>query len=97
MESVPVILMPVCSIPAFRHRERRWTVDGHEIGMFQAMIPAVLANVFGLPSITIPMGTTHAGLPVGIQLLGRPFEDERLLDLAVRLEEARGELPGTAG
>jgi Asp-tRNA(Asn)/Glu-tRNA(Gln) amidotransferase A subunit family amidase len=90
MENRPVILMPVCGIPAFRHRERRWEIEGQEIGLFQAMMPAVLANVLGLPSVTVPMGRTASGLPVGVQLLGRPFEDELLLEVAIRLEEARG-------
>jgi len=96
MEEVPVLVMPVSSIPAFHHRERRWQVDGREIGIFQAMMPAVLANVLGLPSVTIPMGVTAAGLPIGIQLLGRPFEDELLLEIAIRLEESRGPFVGPA-
>jgi len=90
MQDVPVFLMPVCGIPAFRHRERRWTIDRREIGIFQAMMPVVLANVLGLPAVTVPVALTASGLPVGVQLLGRPFEDELLLEAAIRLEEARG-------
>jgi len=88
MENIPVLLMPVCGILAFRHRERRWTVEGKEIGLFQAMMPAVLANVLGLPAVTVPMAISEEGLPIGVQLVGRPYEDELLLDLAVRLEES---------
>ena len=87
MEGTPVLLMPVAGIPAFRHRERKWMVAGREIGLFQATMPAVIANVLGLPALTVPMGTTDGGLPIGIQLMGRPFEDERLLELGVWLEE----------
>lgn len=94
MADIPLLLMPVCSIPAFRHRERRWQVEGGEIGQFQAMMPVVLANVLGLPAVTVPMGTTTSGLPIGVQLVGRPFEDERLLEMAIRLEESRGPLVG---
>ena len=90
MQDVPVLVMPVSSITAFRHRERKWKIGDQEIGLFQAMMPSVVANVLGLPALTIPMGLTAAGLPVGIQLMGRPFEDELLLDVAVRLEEERG-------
>ena len=46
--------------------------------------------MLGLPAVTIAMGRTGGGLPVGVQLMGRPFEDELLLELAIRLEEARG-------
>jgi amidase len=93
MARVPVILMPVAGIAAFRHRERRWNVDGQEIGQFQAFMPAVIANVLGLPAVAIPMGLSHGGLPIGVQLVGRPFEDELILEVAVRLEEARGPAP----
>ncbi len=92
MRETPVLLMPVTSIPAFRHRERKWAIEGQEIGLFQAMMPAVIANVLGLPAVTVPMGAAPGGLPVGVQLLGRPFDDELLLDVAVQLEQARGPL-----
>jgi amidase len=88
MEDIPVLLMPVCGILAFHHRERKWSVGGKTIGLFQAMMPAILANVLGLPAVTVPVAVTHDGLPIGVQLIGRPFEDELLLDLAVKLEES---------
>jgi amidase len=78
----------VCGILAFHHQERKWPVEGKEIGLFQAMMPAVLANVLGLPAVTVPMAVSEEGLPIGVQLVGRPYEDELLLDLAVRLEES---------
>ena len=81
MEKVDAIVMPVCSIKAFPHRQRRFDVEGKEIGLFQAMMPAVLANVLGLPAVTVPISNA-----VGVQLLGRPYEDELLLELAVRLQ-----------
>jgi amidase len=85
MRDVPVLVLPVCGIPAFRHRERRWSIEGKDVGLFQAMMPAVIANVLGLPAVTVPMGLTAAGLPIGVQLMGRPFEDELLLEIAMRL------------
>jgi len=90
MGDMAALIMPVCGITAFRHRERRYLAGGREIGLFQAMMPAVIANVLGLPAVTVPMAVSKAGLPIGIQLLGRPFEEELLLELAVALEEARG-------
>ena len=90
MGDLSALVMPVCSITAFRHGERRWPVAGREIGAFQMAMPAVIANVFGLPAVTLPIAVSPQGLPIGIQLLGRPFEDELLLEIALRLEEARG-------
>ena len=96
MQGLAAVAMPVSSIPAFRHRERKWEVEGRSIGLFQAMMPAVIANVMGFPAVAIPIGTTPEGLPIGIQLLGRPFEDELLLEIAVLLEAARGPWAGAA-
>jgi Asp-tRNA(Asn)/Glu-tRNA(Gln) amidotransferase A subunit family amidase len=93
MEGLSALIMPVCGITAFRHRERRYQVEDREIGLFQAMMPALMANVLGLPAVTIPMAVSKSGLPIGVQLVGRPYEEELLLDLAVELEEARGPLP----
>jgi Asp-tRNA(Asn)/Glu-tRNA(Gln) amidotransferase A subunit family amidase len=93
MQDIAVLIMPVCGITAFHHRQRRYPVEDGEIGLFQAMMPAVLANVLGLPAVTVPMAVSQAGMPIGIQMMGRPFEEELLLELAVRLEEARGPLP----
>jgi len=95
-EAVAAIVMPAFGVPAFRHCETRFDADGKEIGFFQAAMPSVVANALGLPAVTIPMTISAEGLPVGVQLMGRPYEDELLLKLAIRLEEARGVWPGIA-
>jgi|HubBroStandDraft_1064217.scaffolds.fasta_scaffold02166_3 amidase len=90
MEEVPVLLMPPCGVTAFRHRSRRWKIADEEIGLFQAMMPATPFNLLGLPAVVVPFGMSAEGLPIGVQLVGRPYEEELILDLAVRLENARG-------
>jgi Asp-tRNA(Asn)/Glu-tRNA(Gln) amidotransferase A subunit family amidase len=93
MEEFPVLLLPVCGVPAWRHRERRWETGQKSIGLFEAMMPVTPFNLLGLPAMVIPFGLTSDGLPVGIQLVGRPWEEELLLDIAINLEEARGQFP----
>jgi Asp-tRNA(Asn)/Glu-tRNA(Gln) amidotransferase A subunit family amidase len=90
LETRAAVILPVCGIPAFPHRQRKFSAGESQIGLFQAMMPAVLANVLGLPAVTVPIALTAEGLPIGIQLMGRPYQDEVLLELAIRLEEARG-------
>ena len=97
MWSLDAVLMPVAGIAAFRHGERKWEAAGQELGVFQAMMPAVVANALGLPAVTVPMALSQAGLPLGVQLMGRPYADEGLLEAAVRLEEARGPWEGIGG
>jgi Asp-tRNA(Asn)/Glu-tRNA(Gln) amidotransferase A subunit family amidase len=97
MERVPLILMPACAIPAFRHRERRWQTEEGDIGLFQAMMPVTPWNLLGFPAAVIPFGFTPGDLPVGVQIVGRPYSEELILEVAVRLEEARGPFPGPPG
>jgi amidase len=102
MRRVPVLLTPVSSIPAFRHRERKFEIpmDGgatKKIGLFQAMMTVTPINLLGLPALVVPFGMTEDGLPIGVQLIGRPWEEEFLLEIGVRLESARGALPNVLG
>ncbi|MGA2591406.1 MAG: amidase family protein, partial [Bryobacteraceae bacterium] len=93
MEEYRVLLMPPCGVTAFPHRSRRWKVGDEEIGLFQAMMPATAFNLVGLPAVVLPFGMSAEGLPIGVQLVGRPYEEELILELAVRLEKARGPFP----
>jgi Asp-tRNA(Asn)/Glu-tRNA(Gln) amidotransferase A subunit family amidase len=47
-------------------------------------------NLAGFPGVSVPMGHSPEGLPIGVQLIGRPYEDQLLLDVAEQLEIARG-------
>ena len=93
MEQFQVLLLPVCGVPAWRHRERRWPTPEKTIGQFEAMMPVTLFNLLGLPALAIPFGQSEEGLPIAVQLAGRPYEEELLLEVAVRLELARGPFP----
>jgi Asp-tRNA(Asn)/Glu-tRNA(Gln) amidotransferase A subunit family amidase len=91
MRRVPVLLMPVSSIVAFRHRQRRFDVGSAKpIGLFQAMMAVTPFNLLGLPALVVPIGVDEEGIPVGVQLVGRPWEEELLLEIGTRLESARG-------
>ena len=88
-----VILAPACGVTAFPHRARRYATDGKEIGLFEAVMPLVPWNLLGMPSVTIPMVVGEDGMPAGVQLIGPPYSEEVLLDLAVELENVRGAFP----
>lgn len=90
MERFPVLLMPVCAVPAFRHRERHWDVDGQALGLLDIMSPATPWNALGMPGLVVPMHVTPEGLPVGVQLVAKPYEEELLLQIGAILEAARG-------
>jgi Asp-tRNA(Asn)/Glu-tRNA(Gln) amidotransferase A subunit family amidase len=93
MADTPVLLLPACGISAFRQREREWRAGAQTIGLREAAAPATPFNLLGLPAIVVPFDFTPEGMPVGIQLVACPWQEELLLELAVRMEEARGPFP----
>ncbi len=93
MRNTPVLLMPVCGTVAFRHRERRYATPEKEISQFEAMMPSTPFNLLGMPGLTVPLSRDADGMPVGVQLVGRPWEEARLLEAGMVLERARGAFP----
>ncbi len=97
MESYPVLLCPVASIPAFRHGERSWKIDGVEVTYLDAMRHTQWFNVLAAPAAVVPVGRSPEGLPIGVQVIARPYEDEIALAVAAVLDEAFGyQLPPMA-
>ncbi len=93
MERYPILLCPVCAIPAFRHGERSWDVDGRRLDYLDAMRYTQWFNLLGAPAAVVPVGRSPEGLPIGVQIAGRPFEDERVLGIAAAVEAAFGYQP----
>jgi aspartyl-tRNA(Asn)/glutamyl-tRNA(Gln) amidotransferase subunit A len=75
---VDVVAMPTSPTPAFTIGER---VDD-PLQMYLADVFTVSANLAGLPAISVPCGFTPAGLPIGLQLTGRMFDEATLLRVA---------------
>jgi Asp-tRNA(Asn)/Glu-tRNA(Gln) amidotransferase A subunit family amidase len=93
MEEFPLLLMPVCSIPAFRHGERKWMVEGRELRYLDAMRFTQWFNLLAAPAAVVPVGRSDDGLPIGVQIAGRPFEDELVLTVAGAIESEFGYRP----
>lgn len=78
-----VLISPVAPTPAFRLGEN----SEDPIKMYLADIMTVPPSLAGLPAISVPAGVTHAGLPVGVQLIGQRRTDANLLALAKSVED----------
>jgi Asp-tRNA(Asn)/Glu-tRNA(Gln) amidotransferase A subunit family amidase len=87
MADVPLLLSPVCAAPAFRHGEGTWRGAR---GYRETMRAAQWLNLVGFPAISVPAAVSSAGLPIGVQLIARPHEEELLLEVAATIEEDRG-------
>ncbi len=90
MKTTPLILAPVGSTPAFEHGAQRVTVKGESLSVFRAFSYSQTFNVFGLPSAVVPAGRSKEGLPIGVQIIGRPFEERIVLVAAAIIEEGLG-------
>lgn len=84
------IVTPVCSIPAFRHGERSWSIAGRSVEYFNAMSFAQWFNVLGAPAAVVPVGRSPEGLPIGVQIASIPRHDEEVLTIARVLDEQFG-------
>jgi Asp-tRNA(Asn)/Glu-tRNA(Gln) amidotransferase A subunit family amidase len=89
MKDVPILLSPVSSAPAFRHGEGTWRA-GAEHCYRDTMRHSQWLNLTGFPGASVPLGSSPEGLPIGVQVIGRPYEEELVLAVAERIEEARG-------
>jgi len=90
MRSYPVLLCPVASIPAFRHGERKWVDEGREVAYLDAVRHTQWWNVLACPAAVVPVGRSAEGLPIGVQVVARPWEDEVALGVAGVLDAAFG-------
>lgn len=78
-----LLLGPTTPSTAFRLGEKA----ADPLQLFLADVFTVQANVTGLPAISVPAGTDETGLPIGLQLLGRAFDEALLLAAACQLSE----------
>jgi Asp-tRNA(Asn)/Glu-tRNA(Gln) amidotransferase A subunit family amidase len=90
MRDYPVLLCPVASIPAFRHGERSWQVEGKTVRYLDAWSYTEWFNLLGTPAAVVPVGKSPEGLPIAVQIVAHPWEDELVISVAATLEAQCG-------
>jgi Asp-tRNA(Asn)/Glu-tRNA(Gln) amidotransferase A subunit family amidase len=90
MQQYPILLCPAAAIPAFRHGERSWQVEGKTVHYLDAWSYTEFFNLLGNPAVVVPVGHSPDGLPIGVQIVGRPWEEEQVLSVAAFLEKECG-------
>jgi aspartyl-tRNA(Asn)/glutamyl-tRNA(Gln) amidotransferase subunit A len=81
LAGVDALLTPTAPTVAWRLGERL----ADPLAMYLGDVTTCLANLAGSPAVSVPAGSAEYGLPCGAQLLGRPFDEARLLSLAARI------------
>jgi Asp-tRNA(Asn)/Glu-tRNA(Gln) amidotransferase A subunit family amidase len=87
MQDTPILLSPVSTSPAFRHGQGNYLPG---TGYRDTMRFSQWMNLTGFPAASVPVSVSNEGLPIGVQVIGRPFEDELVLAVAEAIEQARG-------
>jgi aspartyl-tRNA(Asn)/glutamyl-tRNA(Gln) amidotransferase subunit A len=82
-QDVDTIVLPTCPTPAFKIGEN----VNNPMAMYLSDIFTVSINIAGIPAISVPIGNTQDGLPVGLQVLGNLYEETKILQLAKTLED----------
>ena len=90
MKKYPILLCPAAAIPAFRHGARRWQIEGKTVDYLDAWSYTEWFNLVGNPAAVVPVSHSPEGLPIGVQIVGRPWEEEQVLTVAVALEAECG-------
>jgi aspartyl-tRNA(Asn)/glutamyl-tRNA(Gln) amidotransferase subunit A len=83
-QSCDVILSPVCTSPAFKVGER----INDPLEMYLNDIFTTSTNLAGLPGMSVPAGYSKAGLPIGVQLMTRHFDETRMFNVSLALENS---------
>ncbi len=89
MSDVSILFSPVSTEPAFRHGEGNYQ-RGTPHCYLDTMRFSQWTNLTGFPGATVPLGMSAEGLPIGVQVIGKPHEEELVLAVAEKIEAARG-------
>ena len=87
MRKYSILLCPAAAIPAFRHGERSWKIEGKTVNYLDAWSYTEWFNLLGNPGAVVPVSHSSEGLPIGVQVVGRPWEEEQVLAVAAALEK----------
>jgi aspartyl-tRNA(Asn)/glutamyl-tRNA(Gln) amidotransferase subunit A len=85
-KEVDAVVTPTSPTPAFKLGEKA----DDPLAMYLADIYTVVADLVGIPGISVPCGESKFGLPIGLQILGKHFDEATVLRLAHAYEHARG-------
>ena len=87
-EQVDVIITPTEPLTAWKHGQDRLAVSGNEESVLAASWRLTYPfNLTGLPAISVPCGFDHLGMPIGLQIAGRPFDEVTVLRCAAAVEK----------
>ncbi|NUM56603.1 MAG: Asp-tRNA(Asn)/Glu-tRNA(Gln) amidotransferase subunit GatA [Candidatus Hydrogenedentes bacterium] len=85
-EQCDVVLTPTSPTPAFKIGEK----SANPLEMYLSDIYTISVNLAGIPGLSMPCGLVGSGLPAGLQIMAKPFDEETILRVAYTYEQKRG-------
>jgi Asp-tRNA(Asn)/Glu-tRNA(Gln) amidotransferase A subunit family amidase len=85
LDHYPILILPVAAVPAYDPRIAP-VVEKHELSAWDVLAPCRAVSLFGVPTAAVTVGTSEDGLPVAVQIVGRPFREDQVLAVARALE-----------
>ena len=82
-----VLLRPVVPVAAFPHETPQLTIDGSTLPSRHAVRATAPFNLTGSPALSVPFGWSAEGLPIGVQIVGRHFDEATILRVGMALEQ----------
>jgi Asp-tRNA(Asn)/Glu-tRNA(Gln) amidotransferase A subunit family amidase len=90
MEEFPIWLLPVAPGPAFKHGEIGWKREKHVATFVETFPYTQWFNLLGCPAAVVPVAKSAEGLPIAVQIAGRPWEEAAVLGVAATVEREFG-------
>jgi Asp-tRNA(Asn)/Glu-tRNA(Gln) amidotransferase A subunit family amidase len=96
--TVDLLVTPTLPVtaPRFVDTTSPWQLPGKPFGELLSRYTRIVSFI-GHPAISVPCGMAIDGMPIGLQIIGRPFEEETVLQAAYRYERAVGEMQRPSG
>lgn len=90
MARYPILLCPVAPMAAFRHGERVWSIEGRRVHYLDAWRYTAWFNLLQNPAVSVPVSRDGGGLPIGVQVVARHWQECEALAVARVIEQSRG-------
>lgn len=90
MEQWPILLLPVATIPAFEPGAAEYALPQTTVRRAEIEACCRAVSLLRAPAAVVPCGSTDDGLPIGVQIVGRPFHEREVLAVAIALEQELG-------
>ena len=87
-----LLLCPATAVPAPPHDSAELDVDGKLTPGRTALMCTAVFNLTGAPAFSLPFGWSAEGLPIGVQIVGRPFDEATVIHAGAQLAAAGGAL-----